>query len=97
MALFRLEAHKAVRKDLKKISPQAARELVNKEFPKIVENPSFGIPLTGDLKGYFKYIFRSEGISYRIVYQINERRKIVFIIAVGAREGFYERLARRIS
>lgn len=94
---FTLEAHKAVRKDLKKISPKAAREIVNEVFPDILENPSVGIPLVGILKRYFKFEFHYQGVSYRIVYQIDREMKIVFIIAVGSREKIYERLMRRIS
>jgi mRNA-degrading endonuclease RelE of RelBE toxin-antitoxin system len=97
MSAFRLEAHKAVKKDLRKIPKKAAGEVVNKVFPKIVLHPSLGISLTGDLKGYFKYVLHFEGMSYRIIYQIDQRRKVVFIIAVGVREKFYERLLRRIS
>lgn len=44
---YRLEAHKAVRKDLKRISPQSAKEIVNKVLPKITENPFIGLPLVG--------------------------------------------------
>jgi mRNA-degrading endonuclease RelE of RelBE toxin-antitoxin system len=65
---FQLQTHKSVRKDLKKVAPRAAREMVNEEFPKIADNPSLGVSLSGDLKGYFKYVFHSAGVSYRIVY-----------------------------
>lgn len=94
---YRLEVHKAVRKDLKKTSPQAAKEIVNKVLPKITENPFIGLPLVGPLKGYFKFVFAFEGVNYRIVYQIYHQQKIVFIVAIGPREKFYERLIRRIS
>ena len=94
---FILETHKAVKKDLKKISPKAAKEIVNKVLPHILENSSVGIPLVGILKGYFKFEFHYQGVSYRIAYQIDRKMKIVFIIAVGSREKIYERLMRRIS
>lgn len=97
MPLFKLEAHKAVKKDLKKISPQAAREIVNKILPKITENPLIGSPLVGPLKGYFKFVYSFGGINFRIVYQIYHQQKIVFVVAIGPREKFYERLTRRIS
>lgn len=94
---YKLEAHNAVRKDLKKISPQATREIVNKVLPKITENPFIGLPLVGPLKGYFKFVFHFEGVSYRIIYQIYSQQKIVFIVATGPREKFYERLIRRVG
>ena len=97
MSLFKLKIHRAVKKDLKKISPQAAREIVNKVLPKIAENPLVGLSLVGPLKDYFKLVFFFEGVNYRIVYQAYHQQKIVFIVAIGPREKFYERLIRRIS
>ncbi len=97
MPQFRLEAHKAVKKDLKKITLRAAQEIVNKIFPKIAHSPFVGNPLIGPLKSYFKFVFHFEGVSYRIIYQIYSEQKIVFIIAVGPREKFYEKLIRRIG
>lgn len=97
MNKFRLEAHSAIKKDLKKISPLATKEIVNKIFPEIVDNPFIGIQLVGHLKDYFKFVFHFKGVSYRIIYQIYIKEKMVFIIAVGPRGDFYERLIRRIS
>ena len=94
---YRLEAHRAVKKDLKKISSPAAKEIVNKVLPKIVDNPFVGLSLVGPLKGYFKFVLSFNGVDYRIVYQIYHERKRVFIIAIGPREKFYEKLLRRIS
>jgi mRNA-degrading endonuclease RelE of RelBE toxin-antitoxin system len=97
MPQFRLEAHKAVRHDLKKIPPQAVREIVNKVFLKIVQNPFVGISLVGPLRGYFKFVFHFGGVSYRIIYQVHPQQKLVFIVAVGPRGKFYERLLKRIE
>ena len=94
---YRLEAHRAVKKDLKKISSPAAKEIVNKVLPKIVDNPFVGLSLVGPLKSYFKFVLSFNGVDYRIVYQIYHERKRVFIIAIGPREKFYEKLLRRIS
>jgi len=96
MLQFNLEAHKAVKKDLKKLSSLAAKEIVNSVFPKICQNPFIGISLTGPLKGYFKFVSHFRGVSYRIIYQIYFQEKVIFIIAVGPRERFYEKLLRRI-
>ncbi len=94
---YQLEAHRAVKKDLKKISSQAAKEIVNKILPGIIHDPFSGLSLAGPLKGHVKFVFSFEGVSYRIVYQIYHQRKAVFIIAIGPREKFYERLLRRID
>lgn len=97
MDKFRLEVHSAVKKDLKKISPLAAKEIVNKVFTVIADNSFVGIKLVGHLKDYFKFVFHFQGVGYRIIYQIYIKEKIVFIIAIGPRGDFYERLIRRIS
>ena len=57
MPPFKLEAHKAVKKDLRKISTQASGEIVNSILPKIARNPFDGIALTGTLRGFFKFVF----------------------------------------
>jgi len=95
--LYRLEAHRAIKKDLKKISPQVARKIVNIVLPRIAKNPLIGLALIGPLRGYFKFVFSFEGVSYRIVYQIYPKQKIVFVIAIGPREKFYERFLKRIN
>ena len=97
MASFGLQTHKAVRKDLKKIRAEAAKKITHEAFPWIAHNPFIGIPLVGALKGYFKFIIHSRGVSYRVIYQVDKKRNIVFVIAVGAREKFYERLIRRLQ
>lgn len=97
MPQFRLEAHKTVKKDLKKITPRAVQEIVNKILPKIADNPFIGNSLTGPLKSYSKFVFYFEGVSYRIIYQIYSEQKIIFIIAIGSRGKFYEKLIRRIN
>ena len=97
MPPFKLEAHKAVKKDLRKISTQASGEIVNSILPQIARNPFDGIALTGTLRGFFKFVFHLEGISYRIVYQINEDEKIVLVLAIGTRENFYQRLLKKLK
>lgn len=94
--MYQIHLLKAVRKDLKKLSKQAAARIVNFFLPQLAKNPQKGFPLSGDLKGYWKCIFKFKGVSYRIVYQIYEKEKVVLIIAVGPREKFYERLLKRI-
>lgn len=94
--MYRLETLRAVRKDLKRLSKTAAYRIVHFCLPQLAKNPRMGIPLSGNLKGCWKYVFRFEGVSYRIAYQIFDEDKLVLVVAIGPRGEFYERLLRRL-
>lgn len=95
--MYKVHTLKAVRKDLRRLSKPLAARIVNFCLPQLSKNPRLGVPFSGNLKGYWKYVFRFQGASYRIVYQIFEKEKVILIIAIGPREKFYERLLRRIK
>lgn len=95
--MYQLHTLKSVHRDLKKLSKQASARIVNFCLPKLSRNPYSGIQLSGNLNGYFKYVFKFQGVSYRIVYQISEKDKIILVIAIGPRGEFYERLLKRIN
>jgi len=95
--MYQIYTLEPVHKDLKKISKQAAIQIVNFCLPCLSKDPHLGIPLVGDFKGYWKYVFQFKGTSYRIVYQIFKKEKLILVIAIGPREKFYERLLRRIK
>lgn len=94
--MYQLRALKAVRKDIRKLSKQASARIVNFYFPQLARNPYLGIQLSGNFKGYWKYVVKFQGVSYRIVYQISEKEKVTLVIAIGPREKFYERLLQRL-
>ena len=95
--MYQIHTLKAIRKDLKKLSKQTSARIVNFCLPQLAQNPYLGIQLSGNLKGYFKYVFKFRGTNYRIAYQISEKEKVVLIIAIGPRGEFYERLLKRIK
>jgi len=95
--MYQVHTLKAVRKDLKKLSKEAANKIVNFGLPKISENPYAGLLLSGKFRNYWKYVFRYKGMSYRIIYQISKNKNAVLIIAIGPREKFYEKLLRRLK
>ena len=95
--MYQIHTLKVVHKDLKKLSKQASARIVNFCLPKLANEPYSGIRLSGNLRNYFKYVFKFQSVSYRIVYQISEEKKVVLIIAIGPRGKFYERLMRRIK
>lgn len=85
--------HPAVRKDLRRLSKEAADFIIAEVAPLLEDNPYRGEPLHGPLRGIWK--FRSG--EYRIAYLIDEKYREVVILEVGPRGGFYERLRQRVG
>lgn len=56
-----------------------------------------GSLLHGELRDYWKWVVHHGGVSYRVVYEPDTKTKTVFVLSVGARGEFYERLRRRIG
>lgn len=77
------------------ISPQAQQELkrikkthqiaINLVFQDIKETPLIGKPLTRELTGKFSY---RVGV-YRIIYKLNKKDKLVYILTAGHRATVY--------
>ncbi|TSC72113.1 MAG: hypothetical protein G01um101438_741 [Parcubacteria group bacterium Gr01-1014_38] len=97
MSGFRLLFHPAIRRDLRKLPKQTAIYLVQEVFPAIAEDPFRGVRLSGELKDLWKVVAHHGGVSYRIVYEPDTRARTIFVLSVGARGGFYERLRRRVG
>lgn len=94
---YRLITHPAIRKDLRKVPKQTAAYLVDEVLPVIAKDPFRGSPLHGELRGYRKWVVHHGGVSYRVVYEPDTKAKTIFVLSVGARGEFYERLRRRIG
>lgn len=94
--MYQLRTLRVIRKDLKKLSKQAAARIVDFYLPQLANDPYIGISLSGNFKGFWKYVVKFQGVNYRIAYQISEKEKVILVIAIGPREKFYERLLRRL-
>jgi len=94
--LFEIKSIKAVKKDLKKLSQEVLRDIEMVHFKNIRENPFQSEELGYSFRGTRSYHFSHKGTSYRIIYEIFEEDGLVVVIMIGPREGFYERLKRRI-
>lgn len=92
----RLVFHPAIRKDLRKLPKQAAAHLVDEVFLEIAKAPFEGTPLRGELRGLWKWVVHYGGVSYRVVYESDTKARTIYVLSVGARGGFYERLRRRL-
>lgn len=93
---YRLLTHPAIRKDLGKVPKQTAAYLVDEVFSAIAKDPFRGSPLRGALHGYWKWVVHHSGVSYRVVYEPDTHARTIFILSVGSRGEFYERLSRRL-
>lgn len=93
---YRLLSHPAVRKDLRKLPKQTAARMINEVFPTIVGDPFGGVPLRGELRGLWKLIIHDQGVSYRVVYEPDTKARTIFVLGVGPRGEFYDRLSRRL-
>ncbi len=94
---YRIEAHTRVKHDLKGLDKKLRQSILEEHLPAIKEDPYNAYPLAHDFKGLWSYHLRFRGSDYRIVYEILPEDKVVLIILIGAREGFYKALARRIG
>lgn len=96
--MYELRFHPKVDKEIKGFSLKFLKILRDEYLLVIADDPyKNGKPLRGSLKGFWRKDFSYEGISYRIAYEIDEKEDVVYILMIGKREGFYERLQRRAN
>jgi mRNA interferase RelE/StbE len=87
--LWRVEFDRDAARDLRKLGADAERKILRYLRQRIAtaDNPRrFGRPLTGDLRGLWRYRVG----DYRIVAAIEEHRFVVLVVAVGHRREVYE-------
>ncbi len=74
--------HHEVEEDLESIGPSAARRIVKAIDVKLAKSPmQYGSPLSGSLSNFRKLRVG----DYRIVYQVREKKVLVYVLAVGPR------------
>jgi mRNA interferase RelE/StbE len=74
--------HHAVEDDLKSIGHVGARRIIRAIDAKLTCSPmAFGDPLTGNLAGFRKLRVG----DYRVVYQVQDKKVVVYVLAVGPR------------
>ena len=89
MAQWRVEFDAAAARDLRKLGavPQQAILRYLRQRIATAEDPRrFGRPLTGDLKGIWRYRVG----DYRIVAAIEDDRFVVLVVTIGHRREVYE-------
>ena len=74
--------HKDVDNDLKSVGPAAAKRIMLTIDKKLTAAPEkFGSPLSNNLKDFRKLRIG----DFRVVYQVLNKKVIVFVLAVGPR------------
>jgi mRNA interferase RelE/StbE len=74
--------HHGVEEDLESIGPASARRIVKAIDKKLTSQPmQFGAPLSGNLSDFCKLRVG----DYRVVYQVHEKRVLIYVLAVGPR------------
>jgi len=84
------------KKDFKKIDRPDQRRILKTIRKKLATKPKeFGKPLRGELKGYWKLRIG----KYRVIYEIEEEKILVYVIMVGYRrdEESYKKAIIRLS
>jgi mRNA interferase RelE/StbE len=74
--------HKDVDNDLESVGPAAAKRIMRTINEKLTKAPEkFGAPLSNNLKDFRKLRIG----DFRVVYQVLNKKVIVFVLAVGPR------------
>jgi mRNA interferase RelE/StbE len=84
------------KKDFKKIDRSEQRRILKTIRKKLAAKPKeFGKPLRGELEGYWKLRIG----KYRVIYEIEEEKILVYVIMVGYRrdEEAYKKAITRLG
>lgn len=83
--MYSIKFSKTASKNFNKLD-KTIQKLALKALERLKKNPKIGIPLTGNLKGYWKLRFS----RYRIIYQLEKRKLIIIVFDIGHRKDIYK-------
>lgn len=83
--MFRLKITPQAKSQLKQIYKEHQKLAISIAFEEIKDDPYLGKPLSRKLEGKFSYKVG----TYRIIYKINKKDKIVYILTAGHRSTIY--------
>jgi len=92
---YLVEFSKEAKKDLKQHRSAAAA--VGKAVARLAIEPELGEKLLGEMEGFrsLHIVVKGSG-EYRVVYLVEETKRLCIVFAIGPREGFYNSLKRRL-
>ena len=85
MTVFRPEIPPHVATNIRRFPPDLKRS-IKQAIRALSVNPNAGEPLRRELEGLWKYRVR----RFRIVYEIDRRKRTLRIVAIGHRRQIYE-------
>ncbi len=88
MKLFRVDIPPHVAESIRHFPPDLKRS-IKSALRLLSANPQSGVPLIKELDGYWKYRVK----RFRIVYSVERRTKVLHVVAIGHRQGIYEKVA----
>lgn len=59
--------------------------------------PSQSERLTGELNFLYSFHFSFRGTAFRLVYSVEEMKKVITVIMIGPRENFYRTLKQKLN
>lgn len=83
--MYSIKFSKTASKNFKKLD-KTIQKIALKALERLKKNPKIGIPLTGNLKGYWKLRFS----RYRIIYQLEKEKLIIIVFDIGHRKDIYK-------
>jgi len=91
VTLFRPDIPPHVAEVIRSLHPDL-KQAIKSAIRAIAANPECGEPLKRELDGLRKYRVR----RFRIVYTVDQKRRIIRLMAVGHRRSVYEELTDRL-
>lgn len=85
--IYRIELTQSARENCVRLPP-AVKQRVKVAFRFLCDNPHDGEPLRRELEGLWKFRVG----RFRIVYRLESERRVILVVAAGARKGIYSRL-----
>jgi addiction module RelE/StbE family toxin len=90
---YDLQVLKTFDRTFRKLPPQVRDHLEN-EIMKLTDNPTAGEPLRGKLHQSRSLHLSYRGTQYRVIYLLDETRKVITLQLVGTHENFYKQAER---
>ncbi len=83
----------SAKRSLRKLPVRVREDLISATTV-LETNPFAGERLSGALHFLYSFHFKSDNISYRLVYTLDHEKKQAIIHFAGTRENFYEKVRR---
>ena len=84
--MYKIEYAKGVAKDLQKLPQAVKAKALHLVEQVLISNPHAGKPLHGLYKGLWKYRLG----DYRIIYAIEAKRLVIFVLRIRHRKNVYQ-------